>query len=85
METPVPAPQQNAAAVVFSAILLGCAKAVAGVVVNLDYGWSNGHHEMPWTAPNLMLSAFWVAATILCILCCFMGTRKFRDQYDQAA
>jgi hypothetical protein len=70
------------AAVVFSAFLLGCMKGVAGVVVNLVYGWGDGHHEIPWTAPNLMLSTFWVAAAILCISCYLLGARKFRIQYD---
>src|ERR1041384_1487966 len=46
------------AAVVFSAFLLGCAKMFAGVVVNLVYGWGDGHHELPWTARNLMLPSF---------------------------
>jgi hypothetical protein len=73
------------AAVVFSAFLLGCMKGVAGVVVNLVYGWGNGHHEMPWTTPNLMLSTFWVAAAILCISCYLRGARKFRFQYGRAA
>jgi hypothetical protein len=73
------------AAVVFSAFLLGCMKGVAGVTVNFVYGWGNGHHEMPWTTPNLMLSTFWVTATILCILCHLLGSREFRIQCAQAA
>ena len=73
------------AAVVFSAFLLGCMKGVAGVVVNLVYGWRNGHHEIPWTAPNLMLSTFWIAAASLCILCYLSGARKFRIQHEATA
>ena len=73
------------AAVMFSAFLLGCMKGIAGIVVNLVYGWRNGHHEMPWTAPNLMLSTFWVAAAILCVSCYFLGARQFRFQYGQVA
>jgi hypothetical protein len=72
------------AAVVFSAFLLGCMKGVAGVVVNLVYGWGNGHHEIPWTEPNLMLSTFWIAAVILCIACYLLAAKKFRIQYEQA-
>jgi hypothetical protein len=72
------------AAVVFSAFLLGCMKGVAPAVVNLVYGWGNGHHEIPWTAPNLMLSTFWIAAVILCIACYLLAAKKFRIQYEQA-
>jgi hypothetical protein len=73
------------AAVVFSAFLLGCAKAIAGIVVNLVYGWSNGHHEMPWTEPNLMLSTFWAAAMVLCSSCYLLGARVFSRQAGQFA
>ena len=73
------------AAVVFSAFLLGCMKGVAGVIVNLVYGWGDGHHEIPWTAPNLMLSTFWVAASILSVSFYLLGARKFRIVYGQAA
>ena len=73
------------AAVVFSAFLLGCMKGVAGVMVNLVYGWGNGHHEIPWTAPNLMLAVFWVASAILCISCYVLGATRFRLQHDQLA
>ena len=71
------------AAVVFSAFLLGCMKGVAGVVVNLVYGWGDGHHEIPWTAPNLMLSTFWVAASVLSVSFYLLGVRKFRTEYGQ--
>ncbi len=71
------------AAVVFSAFLLGCMKGVAGIVVNLHYGWANGHHEIPWTRPNLMLSAFWTAATILCVSCYLLGARRYRAEVCQ--
>ncbi len=66
------------AAVVLSAFLLGSMKMIAGIVVNLHYGWGDGHHEIPWTQPNLMLSTFWTAATILCISCYFLSARRFR-------
>jgi len=72
-------------AVVFSACLLGGAKGIAGIVVNLVYGWGNGHHEIPWTAPNLMLSTFWIAAAILCLSCYFLGAKAFQRQYGQLA
>jgi hypothetical protein len=65
------------AAVVFSAFLLGCTKGIAGIVVCLVYGWRNGHHEMPWAAPNLMLSTFWTAAVILCFSCYLLGAKAF--------
>jgi hypothetical protein len=68
------------AAVILSAFLLGCMKMVAGVVVNLRYGWNYGHHELPWTDPNLMLSSFWVATAILSALFLFLGAKKYRDQ-----
>jgi hypothetical protein len=69
------------AAVVFSAFLLGCAKGVAGIVVDLVYGWNGGHHEFPWTAPNLMISTFWAAAAVLCAGCYCLGARRFRVQH----
>jgi hypothetical protein len=68
------------AAVILSAFLLGCMKMVAGIVVNLRDGWYNGNHELPWTEPNLMLSAFWVATAILSVLFLFLGANKYRAQ-----
>jgi hypothetical protein len=67
------------AAVVFSAILVGCAKGIAGAIVCLVYGWSGPRHDtsFPWTAPNLMLSTFWVNAVILCACCYRLGARAF--------
>ncbi len=73
------------AAVVLAAFLLGSMKMIAGIVVNLHYGWGDGHHEIPWTEPNLMLSAFWTAATILCISCYSLGARKYRAEVSQIA
>jgi hypothetical protein len=63
------------AAVVFSAFLVGCAKLLAGIIVSLVYGWSGSLHDtsLPWFAPNLMLSAFWINAVILCASCFFLG------------
>jgi len=46
---------------------------IAGIVVNLRYGWNYTHHELPWTNPNLMLCAFWVATTILSVSLFFPG------------
>jgi hypothetical protein len=76
-------------AVVFSALLLGCMKFVAGIVVNLVYGWGDVHqdgtprsHELPWTSPNLRLSAFWTAAAILSISLYFLGARKFKTEFS---
>jgi hypothetical protein len=68
------------AAVVFTAVLLGCAKGIAGAIVCLVYGWSGPRHDtsFPWTAPNLMLSTFWVNAIILCACCYGLGARAFR-------
>jgi hypothetical protein len=74
-------------AVVLSAFLLGCMKFVAGIVVNLVYGWGDSHqdgtpasHELPWTNPNLMLSAFWIAAATLSISLYFLGARRFKTE-----
>jgi hypothetical protein len=75
------ATQNPFAGVVLSGFLLGSMKGLAGVVVNLVYGWGDGHHEMPWTDPNLMLTTFWVAAGILCFTCHLLGARKFRLRY----
>jgi hypothetical protein len=77
--------RQVLAAVVFSAFVLGSMKLLAGVIVNLVYGWGDGHHELPWTNPNLMLSAFWVAAVILSISLCFLGVRRFKFENDRVA
>jgi hypothetical protein len=69
-----------AAAVILSAFLVGCMKMVAGIVVNLVYGWNYGHHELPWTDPNLMLWSFWVATAILSVSLFFLGANKYRAQ-----
>jgi hypothetical protein len=67
-------------ATVLSGFLLFGAKCTAGIVTNLHFGWGDGHHDMPWTEPNLMLMSFWVAAVILCGMCFALGMRKFQDQ-----
>jgi len=69
------------AAVVFSAVLLGCTKGIAGAIVCLVYGWSGPLHDtsFPWTEPNLMLSAFWVNTVILCACSYKLGARAFRS------
>jgi hypothetical protein len=72
--------RKPASAVILSAFLVGCMKMVAGIVVNLRYGWDYGHHELPWTEPNLMLSAFWVNTVILSVLFLFLGANKYRAQ-----
>jgi hypothetical protein len=69
-----------ASAVILSAFLVGCMKMVAGIVVNLRDGWDCGNHELPWTEPNLMLSAFWVATLVLSVLFLFVGALKYRAQ-----
>jgi len=71
--------RKPAAAVILSAFLLGCMKMVAGIVVNLVYGWNYGHHDLPWTNPNLMLSAFWTATSILSASLLFLGMKKYRS------
>lgn len=68
------------AAVILSAFLVGCMKMIAGIVVNLRYGWNYDHHELSWTEPNLMLSAFWVATAILSVLFLFLGANKYRAE-----
>jgi hypothetical protein len=72
--------RKPASAVILSAFLVGCMKMVAGIVVNLRDGWDGGNHELPWTEPNLMLSAFWVATAILSVLFLFLGANKYRAQ-----
>ena len=78
--------RKPASAVILSAFLLGCMKMVAGIVVNLHFRdvWHTGNHELPWTEPNLMLSAFWVAATILSVLFLFLGANQYRAQLGHA-
>jgi hypothetical protein len=70
--------RKPAAAVILSAFLVGCMKMVAGIVVNLRHGWNYGHHELPWTDPNLMLWAFWIATAMLSVLLLLLGAQKYR-------
>jgi hypothetical protein len=77
--------RKPASAVILSAFLVGCMKMVAGIVVNLRFGWDYGHHEFPWTEPNLMLSAFWVNTAILSVLFLFLGANSYRAQLSRAA
>jgi len=77
--------RKTLAAVILSAFLVGCMKMIAGIVVNLVHGWNYGHHELPWTDPNLMLSAFWVATAILSVALFFLGANKYRTQLGCAA
>jgi hypothetical protein len=74
--------RKPASAVILSAFLVGCMKMVAGVVVNLHFRdvWHNGDHELPWTEPNLMLSAFWATTAILSVSFLFLGANKYRAQ-----
>jgi len=78
------ATRKPAAAVVLSGFLVGCMKMIAGIVVNLVYGWNYGHHELPWTAPNLMLWAFWAATAILSVSLLFLGANKYRAQLGRS-
>jgi hypothetical protein len=73
--------RKPASAVILSSFLVGCMKMIAGIVVNLRYGWNYDHHELPWTEPNLMLSAFWAATAILSVLFLFLGANKYRAQF----
>jgi hypothetical protein len=77
--------RKPAAAVVLSAFLVGCMKMIAGITVNLRYGWNYGHHDLPWTEPNLMLSAFWVATALLSALFLFLGANQYRARVVAAA
>ena len=70
--------RKPAAAVILSAFLVGCMKLTAGIVVNLVHGWDYDHHELPWTDPNLMLWAFWIATAMLSVLLLLLGAQKYR-------
>jgi len=72
------------AAVILSAFVVGCMKMIAGIVVNLLYGWNYGHHELPWTDPNLMLWAFWCATAILSVSFLILGATEYRAQLGRA-
>jgi hypothetical protein len=76
--------RKPAYAVILSAFLVGCMKMVAGIVVNLVHGWNYGHHELPWTDPNLMLWAFWIATAILSASFYFLGANQYRAQFARA-
>ena len=69
-------------AVVLSGFVLGCMKFVAGIVVNLVYGWGDSHQDgtPARTNPNLMLSAFWIAAASLSSSLYFLGARRFKTE-----
>jgi hypothetical protein len=58
---------------------------LAGIVVNLRDGWDSGNHELPWTEPNLMLSAFWVNTAILSVLFLLLGANKYRAQLGRVS
>jgi hypothetical protein len=79
--------RKPASAVILSGFLVGCMKMVAGIVVNLHFreAWHNGNHELPWTEPNLMLSAFWAATAILSVLFLFLGANEYRAQLSRVA
>ena len=77
--------RKPASAVLLSAFFVGCMKMVAGVVVNLRYGWNYDHHELPWTDPNLMLSVFWGATAILSLLFLFLGANKYRVEFSHVS
>jgi hypothetical protein len=76
--------RKPASAVILSAFLVGCMKMVAGIVVNIRDGWDGGNHELPWTEPNLMLWAFWLATAILSLLLLLLGVKKYRSQLGHA-
>jgi hypothetical protein len=77
--------RKPAAAVILSAFLVGCMKLTAGIVVNLVHGWDYDHHELPWTDPNLMLWAFWVATAILSVALFFLGANAYRARLGRDA
>ena len=77
--------RKPASAVILSAFLVGCMKMVAGIIVNLRYGWDYDHHELPWTEPNMMLWSFWVATAILSLLLFLLGASKYRAQLGYVA
>jgi hypothetical protein len=72
-------------AMILSAFLVGCMKMVAGIVVNLRYGWDYDHHDLPWTEPNLMLWSFWLATAILSLLLLMLGASKYRARLGYVA
>jgi hypothetical protein len=73
------------AAVVFTLFLVGFMKMLAGVAVNTVYGWGDGHHELPWTNPNLMLTMFWINSAILSVSLYISGARRYQREYEQAS
>jgi hypothetical protein len=73
------ATRQPFAAVVFSLTLVAMMKLAGCIVVVLVHGWDaseQGHTDMPWTHPNLLVISFLLATVLLsavCLTCGFKG------------
>ncbi len=70
------------AAIVFSALLVGCMKLLGATVVVLNYGWDadvQGRTRMTWNHPDLLVWLFWSFTGLLSLAFCLLGVRRFHS------
>ncbi len=76
------------AAVVFTALLVGCMKLLGATVVVLIYGWdadAQGRTKMPWNHPDLLVWLFWCFSAALSLVFYLFGANRFRVVHERAA
>ena len=76
------------AAVIFTALLVGCMKFLGATVVVLIYGWdadAQGRTHMPWNHPDLLVWLFWGFSGVFSLIFYCCGARRFHLMYDRAA
>ena len=76
------------AAVIFTALLVGCMKLLGATVVVLIYGWdadAQGRTKMPWNDPDLLVWLFWGFSAAFSLLFYLLGARRFHSMYDRTA
>ena len=75
------------AAIVFTALLVGCMKFLGATVIVLIYGWDaseQGRMGMPWNHPDLLVWLFWSFSAALSLTFYLFGARRFHLMYDNA-
>ena len=77
------ATRQPVAAVVFALFIVFCMKLLGCIVVVLVHGWNanqQGHTDMPWTHPNLLVWLFWFNTGALSFVFYLLGARRFQKR-----
>ena len=75
------------AAIVFTALLIGCMKFLGATVLVFIYGWDadkQGRTHMPWNHPDLLVWLFWGFSIAFSLALFFAGARRFRMIYERA-